>query len=59
MKLYKVAFGSRISGSQDYCYVLAESEKEALDKGKEMLDTHRLIPDFLNKYGMYSVTLCA
>ena len=59
MKLYKVAFGSRISGSQDYCYVLAESETEALDKGKEMLDTHRLVPDFLNKYGRYSVMLCA
>ena len=31
------------------------TEVEALEKGKLMLSTHKLVPDFLNKYGRYGV----
>lgn len=54
-KIYKVSFGSRITGSHDHVYVVAESEKEALEKGKPMLNTHKLAPDFLNSYGRFNV----
>lgn len=55
MEMYKVSFGSNITGSCDYVYVMAKSEQEAREKGKSMLDTHKLVPDFLNSYGRYSV----
>lgn len=55
MNMYKVSFGSRIVGSNDSVCVMAESEQAALNKGKLMLNTHKLVPDFLNKYSRYSV----
>ena len=55
MKEYIVSFGSNIAGSRDHVYVMAESEMEALAKGKPMLNTHKLSPDFLNQYSRYSV----
>lgn len=55
MKLFKVSFGSRIAGSNDFTYLMADNREEALKKGKKMLDTHKLVPDFLNTYGRYEV----
>ena len=55
MKLFKVTFGSRIVGSHDYTYVMAENENEALKIAKPMLNTHKLSPDFLNQYSRYNV----
>lgn len=55
MKMYRVSFGSRIAGSNDSVFVMAKSEQEALEIGKPMLNTHKLIPDFLINYGRYSV----
>lgn len=55
MKTYKVCFGSNIVGSHDHVYVVANNEQEAFAKGKPMLNTHKLHPDFLNSYGRYSV----
>lgn len=55
MKLFKVSFGSRIAGSNDFTYLLASRWEEALEKGKKMLNTHKLFPDFLNAYGRYEV----
>lgn len=50
MKLFKVSFGSKIAGSNDCTYLMANSANEALENGKKMLNTHKLFPDFLNKY---------
>ena len=55
MNMYRVSFRSRIVGSNDSVCVMAESEQAALNKGKTMLNTHKFIPDFLNKYSRYSV----
>jgi hypothetical protein len=55
MNAYLVSFGSNIVGSHDSIVVMAKNETEALKKGKPMLNTHKLSPDFLNKYGSYSV----
>ena len=55
MKEYKVYFRNNIAGSYDSTVILAENEFEALEKGKLMLSTHKLVPDFLNKYGRYGV----
>ena len=55
MKTFKVSFGSRIAGSHDSVVVVAENEEEAFEKGKPMLNTHKLSPDYLNNYGRYDV----
>ena len=55
MKEYKVYFRNNIAGSYDSTVILAENEFEAIEKGKPMLNTHKLVPDFLNKYGRYGV----
>ena len=55
MKEYKVYFRNNIAGSYDSTVILAENEFEAIEKGKPMLNTHKLAPDFLNKYGRYGV----
>ena len=55
MKEYKVYFRNNIAGSYDSTIILAENEFEAIEKGKPMLNTHKLVPDFLNKYGRYGV----
>lgn len=55
MKLFKVSFGSRIAGSNDFTYLLASGWEEALENGKKMLNTHKLFPNFLNDYGRYEV----
>lgn len=57
MNLYLVSYGSKIIGSNDFVYVIAESEKEALKIAKPMLNTHKLYPDFLNNYSRYHVEL--
>lgn len=54
MKIFRVSFGSNIVGSHDCVTVLAENEADALEKGKPMLNTHKLIPNFLNKFGRYN-----
>ena len=55
MKLFMVSFGSRIARSYDYVYVMAENSSDALKIAKPMLDTHKLVPDFLNEYSRYNV----
>lgn len=55
MKVFIVSFGSRIVGSYDYTYVMANNSQEALEKGKSMLNTNKLSPDFLNSYGCFNV----
>lgn len=55
MKTYKVKFVSKIAGGSDHVFVIAESEQKALEIGKPMLNTHKLVPDFLNSYSRYSV----
>lgn len=55
MKEFIVSFGSHIAGSHDYTHVMANNEQEALEKGKSMLNTHKLYPDFLNNYGHFNV----
>ena len=52
-KIYRVRFGSRIAGSADSVVVIAQSEDEAMEIAKPMLNTHKLAPDFLNRYGQY------
>ena len=55
MNMYRVSFSSRISGGSDNVCIMAKSEQEALEKGKPMLNTNKLVPSFLNGYGRYSV----
>lgn len=55
MKLFEVSFGSRIVGSHDSVVVMAENAEEAFEKGKPMLNTHKLSHDYLNSYGRYDV----
>lgn len=55
MKLFKVSFGSKISGSNDCTFLMANDENEALEMGKKMLNMHKLIPDFLNNYSIWNV----
>lgn len=52
---YKVEFKSNIIGSSDIVYVFAKCADDALEKGKHLLNTHKLIPDFLNQYGRFFV----
>ena len=52
-KVYRVQFGSRIAGSADSVVVIAQSEDEAMEIAKPMLNTRKLVPDFLNRYGQY------
>ena len=56
LKMYFVEFGSRIPGSYDYTYVMASDPETALKLAKPMLETNRLFPDFLNKFGKFTVT---
>lgn len=56
-KLYKVEFGSNIAGSKDIVYISSENETNALNEAKPLLNTHKLVPDFLNKKGRYYVTI--
>jgi hypothetical protein len=49
-KVFLVGVYSRIAGGNDCTYVLANNEAEALKIGVPMLDTHKLVPDFLNDY---------
>ena len=55
MKEFIVSFSSKIVGSHDYVYVVAKNADEALKIGKPMLNTRKLIPDFLNGYGRFHV----
>ena len=55
MRTFIVSFGNHIPGSRDSVVVLAYNSAEALEKGKIMLNTHKLVPDFLNQYSRYSV----
>lgn len=55
MKTYRVSFGSNIVGSHDSVIVYGKDENEALAMAKKMLNTHKLIPACLNKYGRYTV----
>ena len=55
MKPFRVSFGSKIAGSTDSVIVLAENAEKAFEKARPMLDTHKLIPDFLNQYSRYMV----
>jgi len=55
MKEYIVSFVSYIADSHDHVYIMAENKMEALKIGKSMLNTHKLVPDFLNKYGRFNV----
>ena len=55
MGIYKVSFDNNIVGGSDSTYIIADSEEEALKKGKYFINTHKLIPDFLNTYGRYNV----
>ena len=55
MKAFIVSFGSRIIGSYDYVYVMANNAQEALEKGKPMLNTNKLYPSFLSSYGCFNV----
>lgn len=50
MNLYLVSYGSKIIGSNDFGYVMAESENEALKIAKPMINTREFVPDFLNNY---------
>lgn len=55
MKAFIVCWHHHIAGGSDHVCVMAKDEREALQKGKPMLNTHKLHPDFLNNYGMYYV----
>ena len=56
MNLYSVSFGSNIAGSHDHVYVVAKDEHEAFMIGKPKLNTHKLVPDFLNQYGRFYIS---
>lgn len=56
MKLFEVSFGSKIVGSNDCTFLMANNANEALEMGKKMLNTHKLVPNFLNDYGRWNVT---
>lgn len=55
-KLFLVEWRHRIAGGSDCTYVYATDVKDALERAKPMLDTHKLVPDFLNNYGRFVVT---
>lgn len=46
MKLFEVSFGSKIVGSNDCTFLMANNANEALEMGKKMLNTHKLVPIF-------------
>lgn len=55
-KLFLVEWHHRIAGGSDCTYVYATNAKEAVAKATPMLNTHKLVPDFLNDYGKLIVT---
>ena len=55
MKIFRVSFGSHIPGSYDSTIIIADNSAEALEKGKSILNRHKLVPDFLNQYSRYKV----
>lgn len=55
MKLFYISYGSRIAGSRDSTYIIAENAKEALEEGKKMLNTTLLGNEYLNSLGKFSV----
>lgn len=55
MKLYKVSYGSRIPGSNDYTYLFANSAPEALEQAKKTLDANRLANERLNQLGKFTI----
>ncbi len=56
MKLFEVSFGSKIVGSNDCAFLMANDANEALEMGKKILNAHKLVPSFLNDYGRWHVT---
>ena len=55
LKLFYVSFHSNMIGSYDATYVVAENEAKALERAKPMLNTKKLVPNFLNDYGRFHV----
>lgn len=55
MKMYRVSAVSKLAGGNDNVCVMAESVQMAFLIGKPMLNTHKLIPAFLNGFVRYDV----
>ena len=53
MKLFKVSFGGKIAGSNDFTYLMENDENAARDKWKKMHNNHKLIHNFLNKHSRW------
>lgn len=56
MRYYYVEFSSRISGGSDAAWIYAGSEEEALRIARTKINTHKLVPDYLNNYSRWMVT---
>jgi hypothetical protein len=56
-KTYLVEWKSNIVGGSDCTYVSANNAQDAFYKAEPMLNRHKLVPDFLNDYGRFVVTL--
>ena len=50
-RLYEASWVTNIVGGSDIVYLLAENDLEAIEKAKSLLNTHKLVPNWLNNYG--------